>query len=259
MLTHLLAAYRRLFTSRVSRAEVAGLVLVMAAVPVVEMLVLRMFSDLIIEGPQLFADNRDAVVRDSLVFFALFALARAAHHGIRIYRVSVFRKRFDESAVKVTPSQESWNWALAFELSNVLANVVQIVAFTVLFLFLDLITGGVNLLVCALVLAAVSVFYRRQLVLQRDYVKMGSKPGTVAISERVGGRIRTAETGAFLGSVGMAVVLAVVLLRTLQGQVSGGEAIVFFLALRLLYGQVSILSSGIMRFARASSRTGAPT
>lgn len=255
MLGHLLGAFGRLFTSPGSRLEVAGLVLVMASVPVVEILVLRLFADLVIEGQELLALDRDAVIRDSVLFFVAFALARVAHHGVRVYRVRVFRRRFEESTRVWSPSQQSWSWALAFELSTVLANVVQIAAFSVLFLVLDVVTGGLNLLVCGGVLLAVSVLYRRQLLLQRDYVAMGSRPGTVAISERVGGRIRTAELGSLLASAGMAVVLACVLVRTLQGHLTSGDAIVFFLALRLSYGQAATLSSGIMRFARASARS----
>lgn len=256
MLTHLLEAFRRLFTSTGSRLEVGALILVMAAVPVVEMGVVKLFSDLILAGPERLQTDQPGVVRDSVVFFVALAAVRVVHHGVRVQRVRVFRKRFEQSTATYSPSQESWNWALAFELSSVLANVVQVTAFSALFLVLDPLVGAVNGLVVGLVLLTVSLLYRRQLGLQRDYVRMGSKPGTTAISERVGARIRVAELGALLASVGMAVGLAVVLVRTLTGAVSGSEAIVFFLGLRLCYGQVGTLSQGIMRFARASARSG---
>lgn len=257
MFTHLLGAFRSLFTSRDGRAEVAGLILVMAAVPVVEMLVIRMFSDLIIHGPQLLETQRGEVLRDSLVFFLAFALARVVHHGVRIHRVRVFARRFAQADAGRSPSQESWSWALAFELSNVLASVVQIAAFGLLFLYLDLVTGVVNLVVSAAVLLVISWFYRRQLSLQHGYVLAGNKVGTPAVAERVGTRIRSAESGALVSSVGLALVLVAVLWRTLQGEVSGSDAVVFFLALRLSYGQIGTLSSGVMRFARASARTAA--
>jgi hypothetical protein len=54
----------------------------------------------------------------------------------------------------------------------------------------------------------------------------------------------------------MVLVLAAVLVRALQAEITSADAIVLFLGLRLLYGQLGVLSAGIMRFARASAREG---
>lgn len=51
MVRHLVHALRVLFPSRPAQAEVLALVVVVAAVPIVEMLVIRLFSDLAIHGP----------------------------------------------------------------------------------------------------------------------------------------------------------------------------------------------------------------
>lgn len=85
---------------------------------------------------------------------------------------------------------------------------------------------------------------------------MGSRPGTVAIAQRVGGRIRDAELGAVLASVAMGLVLVCMLLRTLSGDLDSADAIVLFLGLRLLSTQLGTLSASVMRFARASARRG---
>lgn len=254
MLAHLLTALRRLFPSRWARVEVLGLVLVMAAVPIIEMLVIRVFSDLVIHGPQMLRAGEGVTV-SVVVFFAALALARAMHHVVRIARVHVFRRRFEQLESTRTASRQSWDWALALELSGVLVSVVQTMAFCVLFLVLDLAVALVNVVVVVAVLTVVARLYARELGRQQDYVVMGSKPGSTPINDRVGGRIRTAELGAFLGSAGMALVLVVVLVRTLGGDVSSSDAIVFFLGLRLLYGQLGVYSAGIMRFARAAART----
>ena len=256
MLGHLVAAFRGMFTSRHSQVAVALLIAVTAAVPAAEMLVLRLFSSLIIDGPAAFAQDRSAMLLTIGIFFVLFGATRGAHHLVKLGRVRVFRRGFEASARTTGPSQESWEWALAFELSGVLVSLVQAAMFSVLFLLLDWQTGVLNLAVAALVLLVVSRTYRRQLGLQRDYVRMGAHPGTTAIAQRVDWRIRHAELGAILASVAMLPVLAVMLLRTLSGEVSSADAIVLFLALRLLSGQLGTLSSGIMRFARASARRG---
>lgn len=254
MLGHLARALRRLFPSRSARAEVVGLVVVMAAVPVVEMLVIRMFSDLVIEGPQRWRSGDDSLTWLVVLFFVLLGGARAMHHVVRIARVSIFRRRFEQLEAR-SASRQSWDWALALELSGVLVSVVQVAAFSLLFLALDPWVALVNAVVVVLVMTLLGSLYGRELVRQQSYVAMGSKPGSTPINDRVGGRIRVAELGAVLGSAGMAVVLVLVLVRTLGGQVSSSDAIVFFLALRLLYGQLGTFSAGIMRFARAAART----
>jgi hypothetical protein len=256
VLPHLLAAFRKLFTTRRNRVAVGLLILVTAAVPVAEMLVLNLFSALIVDGPETFAQNPAAAIRQVGVFFLAFGITRAVYHLARLERVRVYRDSFAASERVRNPSQQSWDWALAFELSGVLVSLVQVVAFSALFVVIDRPTGILNIVVCGVVLAIVSAIYRRQFNLQSDYVKMGNRPGTVAIWQRVGGRIRAAEFCAILVSVGTVLVLAVMLLRTLSGEIDSADAIVLFLGLRLLSGQLGTLSAGIMRFARAAARQG---
>ena len=106
--------------------------------------------------------------------------------------------------------------------------------------------------VAALSLLAISVLYKRQLVLQRDYLETRWSPEAVAIPERVGTRIKHSETGAFIGTGGLLVTLVVVFSRVLGGQIATSDAIVLFLGLRLMFGQFGTLSSSAMRFARAA-------
>jgi hypothetical protein len=256
MLTHLLRTFRRLFTTRKSRAAVCLLIAVTAAVPVAEMLVLRLFSSLIIDGPEMFAKDANAAILKIALFFLAFAITRGAHHLVRLTRVRVFRAGFEASGRIRSPSQESWEWALAFELSGVLVSLVQAMTFSALFVFIDWPVGILNVFLTMVVLAMVSAIYRRQLDMQRDFVKMGSRPGAVAISQRVGGRIRDAEFGGMLASLAMVLVLVYMLFRTLDGEIDSADAIVLFLGLRLLSGQLSTLSASVMRFARASARRG---
>jgi hypothetical protein len=256
VLAHLHAAFRQLFTTPRSRVAVGLLILVTAAVPVAEMLVLNLFSELIVYGPEIFTQNPTAAIREIAVFFLAFGITRAIYHLARLARVRVYRNSFAASGPARNPSQQSWDWALAFELSGVLVSLVQVVTFSALFVFFDRPIGIVNAVVSVIVLAIVSAIYRRQLRLQNDYVKMGNRPGTVAISQRVGGRIRDAELCAIVVSVSTVLVLAVMLLRTLSGEIDSADAIVLFLGLRLLSGQLGTLSAGIMRFARASARRG---
>lgn len=254
MLGHLLRALRRLFPSSAGRVEVSLLVLVMAAVPVVELLVIRLFSDLVIDGPQRWRSDDPLLLWQVAGFFLAMAGARGMHHLVRIARVSRFRRRFEELEAR-SPSRQSWDWALALELSTVLVSIVQTAVFCIVFFVLDPLTAAVNVVVVLAVMTVLSRLYARELGRQQAYVASGTRPGSAPVSDRVSGRIRIAEVGAAAGSLGMGLVLLVVLFRTLEGQLSSADAIVFFLGSRLLYGQLGAFSAGIMRFSRAAART----
>ncbi|WP_139177869.1 hypothetical protein [Ruania alba] len=229
----------------------------MAAIPVTEMLVLRLFSTLVVDGVNKYENLADAA-GPVAVFLVALGLARGAHHVVRFARVRVFRNAFEAGQRQKTPSQESWEWAMAFELSGVLISLVQALAFGVLFLMLDWVTGATNAVATVAVLIFVSYLFRHQLDAQRGYVATGTRPGSVPIATRLGDRIRAAELGSVVASMAMVLVLTVMLLRTIVGAVSTADAIVMFLALRLVAGQLGSLSAAVMRFARASARRGEP-
>ena len=252
MFRHILAVSGRLFTDPRSRAKVALLILLFAVIPVTEMLAVRLFSGIITDGPGQFVENPRRVVWQIVVFFIALGATRSAHHGIKLARVRVIRSGFAASGSATPPNKESWQWALAFEMSNALSAVVQILMFAVLFFVFDPVTGFAGAAVAALSLLAISVLYKRQLVLQRDYLETRWSPEAVAIPERVGTRIKHSEIGAFIGTGGLLVTLVVVFSRVLGGQIATPDAIVLFLGLRLMFGQFGTLSSSAMRFARAA-------
>lgn len=256
MLAQFAATFGMLFPTRTSRLWVSAFVMVAVMLPVSEMIVLGVFSSLVVDGPAEFRESTTAGYAKVGLLLAAFAATRCIDHAVRLGRVRVFRTGFEESGRKRSPNQESWEWALAFELSGVLASLVQVAMFGGLFFLLDLPTAAVNLSILIVVVSLLSAIYARQLGLQRAYVEMGSGPGTVAISQRVGWRIRDAEIGAMLASAAVIVVLICLLVRILAGDIGSANAIMLFLGLRLLAGQLGALSASTMRFARALARRG---
>jgi hypothetical protein len=247
-------ALSELFTDRRSRLEVSGLLLTMALLPVSELVVTRMFSQLILHGPERFDRDPNGVVVDGSIFFLAFALSRAIHHVVRLNRVRVFRRGFDSSGRQHPASREAWSWAAAFELSTAMVSLIQIAAFCLLFMWFDLGFGAANLVIGGGVLWLIALIYRRQLAHQLTYLSEGTMPGSTAVGERVGKRIRDAELGAVVASLAMAFSLAVVLYRAVHGSVGGADAIVLFIGLRMMYSQVGNLSASAMRFARVKAR-----
>jgi hypothetical protein len=257
MLPHLVTAFGNLFSTRRSRVSVTSLVLVTSIVPLSEMAVLHLFSSLIIEGPGSFGADPSSVLAKVGLFFLAFGVTRVTHHFVRFRRLKVFRVAFDDRGRQRSPSEQSWDWAIAFELSGILVSLVHVVTFSALFFVIDRPLGLVNVIVCGAVLGLMSLLYGRQLALQQDYVSAGGGSGTIPVSERVRTRVRDAELGAVLATGGMILVLTVMMFRTLDGVLDSAQAIMLFLGLRLLSGQLATLSAGSMRFARAWARGGA--
>lgn len=251
---HLGEVFQRLFPTPAAKAEAGALALVMASVPVMEMLVIRMFTDLITTGADTLSRDPSAILRSSALFALLFATARILHHAVRVVRVSVFRRRFETSLVGRDRAQESWDWAMALELSTQMVGTVQIVALAALITVLDPVTGAATITSLAVVLVIIGRLFSGHLGLQRGYIAAGNASGSASVAERIHTRIRAAELGGVIGSLGMVVTLGCVLGRTVLGEVSAADAVVVLLACRIAYGQVSTLSSSTMRFARASAR-----
>jgi len=251
----LFLTFKSLFTTAGGRAVVIAMILLIALVPVAELMVIRMFSHLITSGQKSFAEDPGHVYQQAAIFFVLFALTRALHHWSRFARVLAVRYGFRASKGNAQASSAAWEWALAFELSIVTVALVQATLLTILFIFLDGIVGVVNAFIVAIVLAMISVLYARNLNKQLGYVKSNT-PTPTEVGDRVRQRLRDAELGAALASFAMAFALAAVLFFTLKGRIPASDAIVMLLGMRLLYGQLSQLSGGAMRFGRASARRG---
>ena len=254
MIRDLSSAFSGLFTERRSRAAVLALLLAMATIPVAELAVIRTFSQLVIDGPALYAADRAAAVRKTVVFFAGFGVTRALHHGVRFWRVRVFRKGFESSGLQRSHGEASWEWAQGFELSIICVAVIQVATLSALFFWLDAWVGAANVLACAGALVLFSKLYSRQLAKQRVFAAEGQSARATSVSERITARIFAAEYGAAIATATMAAMLLIVLWRVLDAQLAGTDAVVLFLAVRLLYGHLSAVSPSAMRFARDSVR-----
>ncbi|GIG54840.1 glycosyltransferase family 2 protein [Demequina activiva] len=251
MLAHLWGALRELFPARRHKNVILGLIVVIAIVPLSEMAVAKLFSGMVIDGPELIRTDPQAVFVQIAIFFAAFIVARGMQHAARAYRVRAINTAFRDSDRAPSPSQQSWEWALAFELTGVLATLVQAAVFSLLFLVLDPLIGIVNLFVAGFVIALVASMFDRQLRIQREFAYTRAKPSSDSIALRVRTRVITGEQGAMIGSAALVLMLGALLWQVLAGEAPLDNAIVLFLGLRLMYGQLSNLSSGAMRFARA--------
>jgi hypothetical protein len=234
------------------RWQLAGLVVVGAGIPVTELMVTKVFTDLITEDVS--AAPAD-LAPELALFLALFVATRVAHYAQRMYRVTFFERVFQARGGRRAASLESWQWAQALELLTILTALVQILVMAGFFVLLAPAFGLVNGVLVLLLLHVVGVLFRRQLGAQRSYVERRRANEDVPPSVRVRSRIASAEAGGLASSIGVLVLLVLLLGLTIGGSVGAATAIVLFLGLRMQNSTFSTLSAGAMRLARARAVT----
>ncbi len=234
------------------RAQLFLLVLIAAAIPVSELLVAKLFADLVIEGAK--RSLTENLISISL-FAGLFVTTRVANYLQKTYRVKFFDKSFDADDRERTLSKESWEWALALEMVNVLTFFTQLAVIVIFFFALSPWFALGNLVLIALVIQIMGVQFKKQLKTQAEFVEKRRNKEKVKPADRLGSRIQSAEFATLLSSVAVVLMLAVLVVMSIESVVSIANAIVLFLGMRLQNTTFASLSSGLMRFARARANS----
>jgi len=244
----LITAFRDLFPRGKHSIYLLGLVLIAAIIPVTELLITKLFTDLIIHSSKYSAAQITVQV---ILFFSLFALTRAAHFGHKVYRVRVFDKAFKGYDKERSKQKESWEWALAFELSTVLGALTQLLIFASFFTVLNPLFGFVNFVVLLASLQVIGVIFGRQVQQQKKFFWAKQVKKDVEASTRVGSRVKSGETGTLLASIGMVLLMGFLITLSLTGLAAASDVIVLFLGARMQNSTMSQISTALMRFARA--------
>lgn len=250
MFRDIFAAFGRQFPNWRIRALMIALIVLMAAIPVGELLVLKIFSTLLVEGPTQLAGQSGVVLGLLAVFFIGFAITRGLHHMTKFWRVQLFRRAFAAQQAETGIDIVGWQWAVAFGVSALIADLVQVVALVGLLFFLDVVIGAVCAVLTVIVLIQLSALYRRQIRVQTALMESTVRDVEAPIRERV----FSAEFSAVATSIATGVALAIVVWRTFTGALLLATAIVLAMALRIFFSRVAGLAPVLMRFARDSLR-----
>lgn len=223
-----------------------------AAIPVTELLVAKLFTDLIVDG----RSRPVAEIVVSVILFALlFASTRIANYLQKTYRVKFFAKAFGADEREKSKYAESWEWAMALEMVNLWSFLTQLFVIASFFFFLNPAFAGANLLYIFIILQIMSVLFVRQFNKQRGFVQKKRAKVEVTPAERLGSRIQQAEIGTLLASFGVVLLFLLLIYLGITGFISLANTIVLFLGLRLQNTTFSSVSSTLMRFARAKANT----
>ena len=246
----LFRAFRDLFPKGKHTWLLLGLVLIAAIIPVSELLITKLFTDLIMHADRF---STAQMITQIVVFFSLFGVTRAAHYAQKVYKVKVFDRAFVAYDKARSKQKESWEWALAMELTTILSALTQLGIYALFFAILDPLFGLGNIIVVLLSLHIIGVIFGRQLHQQNKFYWARKVKKDVAAATRVGSRIKSGEIGTLFASGGMVLLMAFLIVLSLNGLATPANLIVLFLGARMQNSTLSQISTGLMRFARASA------
>lgn len=246
----MIAGFRHLFPHGRFRFVLIFLSLIAATISVSELLVMKFFATLVLhEG-----DFDRSVLGWAVVgFFIFFIITRVSQFYQRNYRVKAFARSFRAAKKEKTTKEENREWAMAFELTNVLSLGTQLVAIILFFLILNPLIAAINTLILLIILQVIGNIFRKQIAIQAEIAAAGGKK--VKPHTRYGVRIKAAETGTLVSGAGMLVLLALLLFLSIEGEITPANTLVIFLGARLQNSVISNASRSLMRYAKSNSRT----
>ncbi len=249
----MISGFRHLFPRGRFRFVLIFLSLIAATISVSELLVMKFFATLVLhEGDY----DSNTFLLAAVGFFVFFLVTRISQFYQRNYRVKAFARSFraTNKGKKKKRKVENREWAMAFELTNVLSLGAQLSAITLFFLILNPIIALLNVILLAMILHIVGNLFRNQIQIQAE---MAAKKGEERVKpdKRYGVRIRAAETGTLASGAGMLILLAMLLVYHVNDHITAANTLVFFLGARLQNSVISNASRSLMRYAKSNSRT----
>jgi hypothetical protein len=243
------ARFRRLFPHGKFRWVLIAISLIGAAISVSELLVMKLFATLVLHEGEF---ERSLLIWAIVGFFLFFIVTRVGQFFQRNYRVKALARAFRAIGKERTSKEENREWAMAFELTNVLSQGTQLIAILAFFLLLNPLIAALNILILIVILQVLGGIFRKQLDVHA--LLNTPEPGKrVKPAQRHGARIRAAETGGLVSGAGMLVLMAALLYLSINDDITHANTLVIFLGARLQNSVISNTSQALMRYARNNS------
>jgi hypothetical protein len=246
----MIAGFRHLFPRGKFRFVLVVLSLIAAAISVSELLVMKFFATLVLHEGDF---NRAVLGWAIFGFFVFFIVTRLGQYFQRNYRVKALARSFRAAKKEKTMKEENREWAMAFELTNILSLGTQLVAILIFFLLINPMLAVINIFILLVILYFVGSIFRKQIAIQSQLNAEGKKK--VKPDKRYGVRIKAAETGALASGAGMLALLGVLLYLSIEGEITPANTLVIFLGARLQNSVISNGSRSLMRYAKSNSRS----
>lgn len=243
-----LKTFLALFPKGKHRNQAIGLAAIATIVPLSQLFVIRIFSNLILDGKD---QPFEKLAVDFALFLSLFGLSHIATYWQKTYRVKVFNEALSSRPGVRSKVSESWDWALAFETNNLIHTFTQMLVLGIFFTVVNWQSGSVN---AALVLAAmmlIKYMFVKQTATQEAFALAQRNKQPVSAFEKVAARVRSAEIGTLVANAAFVVSITALLLFSIQGTLAPADAVMLFLGFRMQNNNLGQTSGSLMRFARA--------
>lgn len=246
--------FTELFPGGRFRYVLVVLSMLAAVISVSELLVMKFFINIVVQEGDL-ERNRFILLGAGVATF--FILTRVSQYYQRIYRVKAFARSFKSLRKLKKRGAKNPEWAMAFEVSNILTQATQLLAVLAFTLILEPIFALVNLLLVLVILAVIGRIFTKQLQVQQD-LQVARDGKRARPQKRYGTRIKAAELGSLLAGFGIALLLGLLLFMSYNGDISLANTLIIFFGTRLQNGSLTSTSRSLMRYAKAKAGARSP-
>jgi len=225
-----------------------------AVISVSELLVMKFFVNIVVQEGEI---ERDRFVLLGVGLAIFFILTRVSQYYQKVYRVKAFARSFKSLRKLRNRGAKNPEWAMAFEISNILTQATQIIAVLAFILILEPIFALLNLIVVLVILALIGRIFTKQLKVQQD-LQVERDGKRARPQKRYGTRIKAAELGSLLAGLGIALLLGALLFMSYNGEIILTNTLIIFFGTRLQNGSLTSTSRSLMRYAKAKAGAKSP-
>ncbi|MBM3720406.1 MAG: hypothetical protein FJW47_00705 [Actinobacteria bacterium] len=248
------SGFTQLFPGGRFRYVLVVLAMLAAVISVSELLVMKFFVNIVVQEGEI---ERDRFILLGAGLAIFFILTRVSQYYQKIYRVKAFARSFKALRKLKNRGVKNPEWAMAFEVSNILTQATQLIAVLAFTVILEPIFAALNLLVVLVILAVIGRIFAKQLKVQQE-LQVERDGKRARPQKRYGTRIKAAELGSLLAGLGIALLLAVLLFMSYNGDISLANTLIIFFGTRLQNGSLSSTSRSLMRYAKAKAGAKSP-
>ena len=248
------SGFTQLFPGGRFRYVLVVLAMLAAVISVSELLVMKFFVNIVVQEGEI---ERDRFILLGAGLAIFFILTRVSQYYQKIYRVKAFARSFKALRKLKNRGAKNPEWAMAFEVSNILTQATQLIAVLAFTVILEPIFAALNLLVVLVILAVIGRIFAKQLKVQQE-LQVERDGKRAHPQKRYGTRIKAAELGSLLAGLGIALLLAVLLFMSYNGDISLANTLIIFFGTRLQNGSLTSTSRSLMRYAKAKAGVTSP-
>jgi hypothetical protein len=140
-------------------------------------------------------------------------------------------------------------------MTNISSVLTQVGVVLLFFFYFNWVFALLDLLIILIVLEVLGRLFSKQIEIQRTFAKAQKDKIKVDNFLRVGSRIKSGEIGTLLAGFAMIILLGALFYLNYIGDINASNTVVLFFGLRMQTSNLSSISTGLMRFARAKTHS----